>query len=66
MGGGGFWAFIIWSFLLGSVMWAIGNDGFDTQVAKDCDAKNEVTLSGTVYQCKPVALFINGRRAELK
>lgn len=35
-------------------------------VAHDINTKGEIEIRKTIYQCKPVALQVDGRRLEIK
>ena len=62
----GFWAFLLWSAFCAGAGSSMGYFVKSTDLAKDCDTRNEMVISGRVYQCKAVALINNGVRAELK
>lgn len=62
----GFYAFCIWTFITCSGAFAVGSMLPQQDLAKDCKSSNEMVISGTVYQCRPVALLNKGVRAELK
>lgn len=67
MGGEGvFGIFMGWTAVVAFAGFLWGNNGFSNDLAEACNKHNEMVISGTVFQCKPVALIIKGVRAELK
>ena len=62
----GFYAFCIWTIVTCGL--AIGAGRFMPlgDVAQDINNKGEVVIRNTVYQCKPVAVQVEGRRVEIK
>ena len=66
MGESGFYLFVGAVALIFSLGYWWGNSGFENELSKNCDQRNEMVISGKVYSCKAVALINNGIRADLK
>lgn len=66
MGGEDFYAFMAWTAVVAFAGFLWGTNGFSNDLAEACNKHNEMVISGTAYQCKPVALVNNGVRAEIK
>lgn len=62
----GFYAFCIWTFVTCVASFGAGRYLPLGDVAQDINTKGEVIIRKTVYQCKPVALQVDGRRVEFK
>ena len=62
----GFYAFIIWTCVTCSAAFGLGRYLPLGDVAQDINNKGEIIIRKTVYQCKPVALQVDGRRVEIK
>lgn len=56
---------MIWVFTL-SLAFTAGRYMPLGDVAQEINTKGEVIIRKTVYQCKPVALQVDGRRVEFK
>ena len=62
----GFYAFCIWTFVTCAAAFGAGRYLPMGDVAQEINTKGEIIIRKTVYQCKPVALQVDGRRVEIK
>jgi hypothetical protein len=45
---------------------AVGKWAPQADLAAECASKNEIVISGKIYQCRPIAVYIDGKRVELR
>ena len=55
---------LIWGATL-IAAFSVGKWAPQAKLGADCAQKNEMVISGKIYQCKPVAVFVDGKRVSL-
>lgn len=52
--------------LVALVAYAVGTNQASSELAEECNANQETVIDSTVYECRPLAHIVDGKRFKLE